>query len=263
MRCHCVPVLLTILTVVPCRSAAGQVVLDRTSEHIIWIEWEKPSFPESTPFGNGVLFAVYRGRLTPKTFLVVDLPVSNADLVSGGSAKQTGVGNPYLGLEYGRAGAETYWEGGIRLPLASRDDFLALFVGLETDFDRVEAFIPDLFSITTRFNYHSVSPSGGMFHLRPGLAFWIPTTGGEPEMLFDYVLIGGYEKGRVTAGAQLSGRLLVTSGGGNLADRTVNQLGFFGRLRFGSVIPGLELRVPLGDDLASDYILVLRVGVGL
>ncbi|MCZ6756180.1 MAG: hypothetical protein O7E49_12785, partial [Gemmatimonadetes bacterium] len=99
------PILLTILTVVPCRSAAGQVVLDRTSEHAIWIEWEKPSFPQSTPFGNGVLFAIYRGRLTPTTFLVVDLPVSNADLVSGGSAKETGVGNPHLGFEYGRAGA--------------------------------------------------------------------------------------------------------------------------------------------------------------
>ena len=82
-------------------------------------------------------------------------------------------------------------------------------------------------------------------------------------MLFDYALIGGYERGRVTAGAQLSGRLIVTSGGGDLGDRTVNQLGFFGRLRFGSVIPGLELRVPLGDDLDPDYILVLRIGLVL
>ncbi len=263
MRCRGVPILLTILAVVPCRSAAGQVVLDRTSEHAIWIEWLKPSFPQSTPFGNGVLFAVYRGRISPKTFLVVDLPVSNADLVSGGSAKQTGVGNPYVGLEYGQADAATYWEGGIRLPLASRDDFLASLVGVETDFDRAEAFVPDLVSITTRFNYHSVKPSGSMFHLRPGLTFWIPTSGGEAEMLFDYALIGGYEKGRVTAGAQLSGRLNVTSGGGNFANRTVDQLSFFGRLRFGSLIPGLELRVPLGDKLDPDYIVVLRIGLVL
>lgn len=263
MRCHAVPIFLTILTVVPCRSAVCQVVLDRTSEHAIWIEWGKPSFPQSTSFTNGVLFAAYRGRLSPKTALVVDLPVANADLVSGGSAKQTGVGNPYVGLEYGRAGAATYWEGGLRLPVASEDDILASLVGIETDFDRAEAFVPDLVSITTRFNYHSVKPSGSMFHLRPGLTFLVPTSGGEPEMLFDYALIGGYEKGRITTGAQLSGRLIVTSGDGNLAERTVNQLGFFGRLRFGSVIPGLELRVPLGDDLDADYIMVFRLGVTL
>ena len=262
MRCG-MPILLAILTIVPCRSAIGQVVLDRTSEHAIWIELLKPSFPQSTSFGNGVLFAVYRGRISPKTFLVVDLPVSNANLGSGGGAKATLVGNPYLGLEYGQAGAETYWEGGIRLPVVSEGDFLASLVGLETDFDRAEAFLPDLVSITTRFNYHSVRPSGSMFHLRPGLTFWIPTSGGEPEMLFDYALIGGYEKGRVTAGAQLSGRFIVTSGGGNFAERTINQLGIFGRLRFGSVIPGLELRVPLGDDLDPDYILVLRLGMAL
>ena len=152
---------------------------------------------------------------------------------------------------------------GLRLPLASQDDALAGLLGLETDFDRAEAFLPDLVVITTRFNYHNVAPTGGMFHLRPGLAFWVPTSGGEPELLFDYVIIGGYEKGRLATGAQLSGRLVVSASGGNFADRTVNQMSLFGRFRFGSVIPGLELRIPLGDDLDPDYIVVFRVGLAL
>jgi hypothetical protein len=63
-----------------------------------------------------------------------------------------GVGNPYLGAEYAVSPGVVV-EGGVRLPLASRDDGAVAFftsdgVGYLADVERPEAFLPDVASAT-------------------------------------------------------------------------------------------------------------------
>lgn len=258
---HCLTLLLAVTLQEVARAQAPS--MGRDLPHAVWIEIEKPQFDElDTGILNGLLVPSFRGAVSERTFIVLDLPISHADL-GDGSGQETMFGNPYVGVEYGAASSPVWWEAGIRPPIASEDNFSAALIGLQTDFNRAEAFLPDLLSIVTRFNYRDRMEGGGVFHVRPGLAYLIPD-GGTADLLFDYMVMGGYEFADFVAGAELSGRLVVTTsdGGGDPFDRSVNQLTLLGHKRTGSIRPGLELRIPL-NNLATDYIVTARVGFAL
>lgn len=258
---HCLAILIFTVTL-PGTALAQAPSVGRNMSHALWIEIQKPQFDElDTGILNGVLVPIYRVAISERTFIVLDLPISHADF-GDGSAQETMFGNPYVGVEYGAANSPMWWEAGIRPPIASENNFSAAFMGLETDFNRAEAFSAKLLSIVTRFNYRERMEGGGLFHVRPGLAYLIASSGGDADLLFDYRVMGGYESAGYIAGAALSGRLVVTGGGGDLLDRTVNQLTLLGNRTTGSIRPGVELRIPL-NNLATDYIITARVGFAL
>ncbi|MDZ7363851.1 MAG: hypothetical protein ONB46_24515 [candidate division KSB1 bacterium] len=251
--------------------AAQSIWLDRRHDQSLGLEVLIPDFkPED---GEGVsgwaLFLSLRAPLSNQLRFIGEMPFVHADFESRSfltsSSSQNSIGNPYLGLEIGRQGSPVFGEFGVRAPLASEDKFDAALVGLITDFDRVEAFLPNVVSISGMLNVHQVSETGFALRLRAGPSLLVSTEDedDDTELSIGYSAQAGYETEAVSILGGVTGRANMTEENADFGERSVHQLGFNASLGLGKVRPGVHFRLPLDDDLKEplDFVFGLHLGV--
>jgi hypothetical protein len=194
---------------------------------------------------------------------VMEWPFTNWDW-DGDSKAQNFFGNPYIGIEYATRGSSPVGGGGIRFPVAPDDKCTAYEFAAATCFDRIEAFMPDVFTIYAsggyRYvfdEYHSIQLLGG-----PVIMNW--TEGGvDSELFFDYKGEYWARTDILSFGVGFTGRILLTESDLDFDERTWHQLGFASSVAFGQFRPGFHMRIPLDEELKdfSDVIYGLNFSV--
>ncbi|RMI26772.1 MAG: hypothetical protein D6681_00865 [Calditrichaeota bacterium] len=234
------------------------------SVEIIRPEW---SGEDNANLITSAIFFTAHAPLGETLFFVGELPVAHAGFSSdfGEGISSTNVGNPYVGLEYRPTDNLTFWEMGIRLPLASEESE-ATFVGFFSDpTEREEAFTPDFLTISGMANVVSKDTLGAMFRVRLGPSLAINTDKGEfedaTELFLIYSAMAGYRGEAVRAGIAFIGRWWTTGEGEDFGENSLHQLGLFANVGSGSVRPGLSVRIPLDKDFRDtlDFMLGLNV----
>ncbi len=250
---------------VPGSGAAQSLWLDTAGDRLVAVEWLNPNFDgnDQSTFLTSVTFLSIRYRLDSALALEADIPVAHSGF-SGADASETAIGNLYLGVVVGPTDQGVSGQLGVRLPSTPSDNESAQGVGVFTDIDRWEAFAVDVVPLTFFANYAWRGPTGALVRLRGGPSVWIPTGGGDTELLVDYAAQAGYEGERFRVLAGFSGSLIVTEDG-DVSERTFNELGAAANLRLGQVRPGIHLRFPLDEDLNDflDFVVGIHLGVAL
>jgi len=189
--------------------------------------------------------------------LRVEVPYAHLG-ASGGSS--TTFGNPYLGLE--AAQDRVTYELGFRPALASDDEF-ATELGLYSDIMRFPAFLPHVATLSGRITYRNQTSTGVTVEAGAGPSVWIPTGGGDTELIVDHYASVGYRGAKFWTAFGLGGLLSVTSDDGGFAERTIYQLGASVGLTSGPVRPALHAILPLDDDITSTLNYVIGLGVAV
>lgn len=238
------------------------------------LEVLKPQFE----FGEGAAKAE-PSTFTTAWYLTMDLPVwGKLNLIGqvpfafgkleGGSVptEDETIGNPAIGLRFKHEQLDI--EVSLRLPLAKEGSF-AGFIGSIADFDRQEAFVPNLVPlngmIRSRIDISKfyVRPYGGVtlnvvtetettdFDLANEI--YNKLRANDFEMHILYGAEGWWAPGKFNLGAAFNGRVWATSGG-NFEESAIHQMAFRARYAFGTFIPGVMFRVPF-DDLILDNVI--------
>ncbi len=232
---------------------AQPVWLGLGDKTFIAVEALKPNFEGDVDlsFASAGYFISGRFSVGETITFVGELPIAHGSIDNQFfNESETAIGNPYLGLEFRRPGANTFIEFGGRLPVAPDDKFLASFVGLSADLDRLEGFVPDLLTITGKINFVKENESNVRFRLRGGPTAWIPTgDGDETEFLFDYGAIVGFEGSQIIIVGGVTGRMIVSESDLDFGERTFHQLTISAMIDLGAFIPGVQIRFPLDDEL--------------
>ncbi len=259
----------TFLALLPLSAAAQTLWTSPDQGSNLALEWLRPEFDEGDDlsFFTSGLFLSGRAMLSDNVALVADLPFAfvDADFEFGGSESDVTMGNPLLGLEVQRG---SFWlDTGLRVPLAPSDN-AAVWYGFWSDYDRCEAFMPDVLSAFGAINYQFRRPDSHFsMRLRGGPLMLVET---EEDVLEDnteffaiYSLQGWYDTPKMRFGAGFTGRLWATESDLDFGERSAHSLGLTLAGKFGGVEPGLHFRLPLDEDVdeVMDYSIGLNVTV--
>lgn len=243
---------------------AQSIWVDRSHNKTIALEILKPNlagdFYDNTTFPTSVMFFSLHLPISNRLNVVGEFPLAHAGVDYGSDFSQfneseTGIGNPYVGLEILNENSSFFTEIGVRAPLTPESN-LGTTVGWFADFiDRSEAFWPDVLSVIAAQNYRYHAPSGFTMRLRGGPSFWIYTgaedTDEKVELFLLYSAQAGYESHNVRLMGGLSGRMIVTESDLNIGDRTLHQFGASASVDLGRVRPGVQFRLPLDEDFGD------------
>jgi len=253
---------LVALLSIPLGAVSAQELWPGASPANFRLDIGKPSFENGGQgFFTVTVLPMFRFKL--KSFdLVADLPF--ASYAAGDDTEESDFrfGNPYLGVEARKEGSPFLLQFGGRIPLADEgDNGTALAVGFLSDWDHVEAWVPDLIPVTAAAVYQRVTEGGLALGARLGGTgfFYTGDESDDADLLVNYGVRVGYEKDRAMVGVALTGRWIATSDEGD--DSSQLQLGLEAGYRFGSVMPMLGLRLPVDDPLKESLNTVLIVGL--
>ncbi|MDP3938590.1 MAG: hypothetical protein Q8R92_10705 [Deltaproteobacteria bacterium] len=193
--------------------------------------------------------------------LRVELPFAHIATDPGGSSSS--LGNPYVGIETGGATGVSL-EAGIRGPLAS-DTEVAPQLGALADITQIEAFFPNLVTASAgaRYRFHDAGGSGFLFDGGGGPAVWFPTEGGDPELVLHHHMMAGYRGADLWVAVGFGGWTAVTSDGGSVGERTVNQAGASFGMAGGKTRPSFHVIVPLDQAFTAATQIVLGIGLAI
>ncbi len=178
---------------------------------------------------------------------------------------ESAIGNFYLGVEDVDAESVTLFDLGVRLPTAPEDEAV-VYLGAYSDWvDRLEAFRPEIVSVTVGTTFRAVSRDATSFSLRLAPTLW-HDAGDDDDSTEFFVLYGArysFETASSSVGMGFSGRLWLSATNGDFSERTFHQLGFFANLRTGRWRPGFQVRVPMDEDMRRivDPIFSISLGV--
>ncbi len=213
--------------------------------------WKQLSFATSVWFISGDF------EMAPNYYISFELPFAHFDATSEYDFKaQNLVGNPYLGFRYEKDSSGGLFRVGIRFPLikAESDKYYAMEYGMLTTFDRFEAFIPELFTMSAAGGYKYVSPGGITTRFLLGPVLFMPKDE-DKELWGDYSVHLWYQYKMLTVGGGMAGRFLVASEYASYVDfgeRFVNRIEFAGKVGLGRICPGLHIQIPLDSDQRED-----------
>ena len=241
--------------------------LPNATDNGIGLEVLKPSFEgeDETSFLSSAPTLSGRFRMGEQVLLAAELPFAyyNSEFSDGEFA----VGNPYLGAILHNKAQSYFLEAGFRAPIASDKKYAALSRGYFADYDRFEAYNPDLLSFTLKNHYLRNSDAGFALRLMGGVSVLVPTgeDNFDTEALFDYAGHAGYENAKIQVLGGLTGRLIMTEEDLDFNERTVHHVGVFARYKADKVQPGLLFKVPVDDDFNDlvDFVFGLNVLVQL
>lgn len=204
---------------------------------------------------TGLLFVYANIVLAHDVNLQVDLPVSRL----GNS--DTGIGNPYLGIEFSVPDKNLKFDLGVRLP--AFDFSLASGLGVVLQPHRVGTFWPDGVTITVNADYRYGTGPGFFFRVGGGPVLIFPDSFDDGELLLKYYGQLLYNINQLTFGGGLVGRASVTAGGLTLEERTLHSVGLLGSYDFGMLNAGAYLRRSLDDALndALNFVAGLNLAV--
>jgi len=242
-----------------------------------WVSGEffRPSYqsPGTLKLSGWILMLGVKANISERVALLAELPYANGkfDVPSNflpNDRSQAAIINPYIGLEFLSRRQKTSVELGVRLPVADEGKGLAAQAGILSDFDRFDAFVPNILTINGLVNVNSVSPGGFAFRLRSGPNFWIVTdsnngSGDDVELLLKYAGELGYDTQQLSLSAGISGLLIATESDLDLGERTLHQFIAAATVGLGNVRPGIQFRLPLDEDTGIDYVLGANVAIRL
>ena len=189
------------------------------------------------------------------------IPVSNAVLdyewgYLDHSVKQTAIGNPYIGFEFGSRDTlrtvRPLGRVGFRLPIASDEKGRAAGIGIETLYNSFESMIAKLWTIQVGMGVDLVSQTGLTGSVNFDVATMIPNEGGDSEVLGNFGLTLTYASQGFSGSIGYAGRVWISEDDMESGERTVDQLGFEAGYRIGSVRPGAHFRLPLDEGWSED-----------
>ncbi len=218
---------------------------------------------------HSVWFASARLAVSSQIAIVAELPLAHYETEGWLWADQKGLfGNPYLGLVFLSPGNSGLTGSvGARLPIAQKVEGDVAELAALGAFDRYEAFLPDLLTLSASVGYHVSTPEKLTFKCRIGPTLLHYTPCGhddEQELLIDYDGEVRLQPGRFCLAWGISGRFLLASDYASELDfgeRITNMAGLAATYDAGKALPGLYLQIPLDSDLQDfvDY----TVGVNL
>ena len=179
--------------------------------------------------------------------------------LSASGVSSSAFGNPYIGLESTRGRVE--YGLGFR-PALTPDDEFAGEVGLFTDITQLEAWVPHLATLAGTVTYRNQTSTGMTVELGGGPSAWIPTDGGDTELILNHHGSIGHRGSKVWMGLGLGGVLVMTEEG-DFGERSFYQLGASVGLTQGQVRPALHVLLPLDDAITSDVDFVIGLGVAI
>lgn len=258
MRYHAAPIVLGLLATLA-QPAPAQELWPGFHPSSFRFDIEKPLFDAEVSDQVGFLSATYRPAVrlrAGKARVTADMPVAVLTGTEGGNS-DVRLGNPYLGVEIGKEDGLWMLQLGGRAPLADfgddgDGDGEALILGMITDWNRWETWVPDAIPLTGTFLVQHRTEQGLTVAGRAGVTMAILT--GEDyeddtETLANYGLRFGYEKDRALLGITLTGRFLLTEDGD---DQSHHRIGIDGGYRFGAFMPIVGVAIPLDDNLLAE-----------
>ncbi len=274
--------LVLVLLLLPLAATAQNVWTSERGGSVVALEYMRPAFTNNTtPALTAQTFTLTgRFQLHSGDIVKFELPYATAHqddmtfsypspygLVTYKYAgiSSNAVGNLYAGIELRSEESKSSFDLGLRLPMTS-DKETAPFMGIMTDVDRYEAFVPHLLAMNALYNYTSKSDEKLAFRFRFGPTLWVNTKSNsgsdDTEVLLAYSLQGGIQTETFDCIASYAGRMIVTESG-ELSKRMFHQLGVLASANIGIIHPGLYYRVPLDDKLKNVITGVLGVSLGV
>ena len=202
--------------------------------------------------------AYFTGRFPIDSEFSLRFELGYAHLDASGTTSSA-ISNPYVGFELARA----KWTFGLGFrPALAPDDEIAPEIGLYSDITQIEAWLPHVATLSTRFAYHNRAATGMIVDIGFAPAGWIPTQGGDLELVVTHYGSLGYRGSKVWGALGLGGVLDVTADG-DYGERSFYQLGATVGLTQGQVRPALHFLLPLDDAITSDLDFMVGLGVGI
>jgi hypothetical protein len=213
-----------------------------------------------TSFTSVAAYASARMPLGAGAALRIELPF--ARLANSAGVSSSSFGNPYIGIESGRQTGVTY-EAGLRGPLAS-DTEIAPQLGALSDVTRVEAFLPDAVILSMRARYRFRDEGSGFtFDAGGGPSLWVATSGdADAELVVHHHMAAGRQGRHWWLAVGFGGWTVVSSDGGSIGERTVNQVGASIGSARGKARPAFHVIVPL-SQVFTNVTIVLGVGLAI
>jgi hypothetical protein len=231
------------------KTLAQGIWTQRTDKIQIKVEYLKPSFANQYPgsnFSSNIFALNARIPIGKSVFALVEAStVSESFSFGGSSSTKSSWGNPLFGIEIGDVTSMIYGELGFRP--SGKKDFTG-FSGYYSDFERAEAYVPDLTTYYAAVNVGSTARNGFVYQVRVGPTIWSPKNGGDSETIIDYGVKGGYEENGISLYSALTGRWNTKVKGGKSA---FHFLGFDLGYRIQMVRPALFFRLPLDKEYSD------------
>lgn len=253
---------LAAIAALPAGASAQPLWINPERVGALHVEVLRPDIEGSSPT-SAALYLGIRAPLGSHVALVGEVPFAHGDFDVGPNARlesRTTLGNPYVGVEIGPRASPVRFDLGARLPVLERVDAGSSVGFLADPVDRPEAFLQDLIALSARVHWRRVARSGFAAHLHAGATGWIGsdaarddlppgTNPPDDELVASWGARVGWSGAPGGFLAGLTGRANVSDPSGSIGDRALTQLGASGHLRLGPFHPGVEVRVPLDDDL--------------
>ena len=210
--------------------------------------------------GTGVIngAAYLTGRFPTGSGYSLRLEVPFAHLDQSGITSSA-FGNPYFGLETSRD--KWTFDLGFR-PALTPEDQLAPVVGLYSDITQIQTWLPHVATLSTSFTYKNETSTGPIIEVGFAPAGWIPTAGGDVEVVLTHWGSLGFRGTKVWGSLGLGGVLGITQDG-DFGARTFYQFGGSLGLTQGQVRPALHFIFPLDDAITNNVDVILGLGVGI
>jgi hypothetical protein len=230
-------------------SAQSPLLLRTTETRYVSVEYLRPDW-DGIKWYSGAWFLGFRTQLAPSVGLYADLPFFYVG-ARNVSSSSSGIGNPFIGLEFKRPDRTMSFEFGVRPGIAASEDAVGMLVVALADFERYEAFLPPVTTILGMMHAQSRSRTGVLSTFRVGFVHQrIDSDFGDDndnEIAYGFGLT--YVASQTMLGVAINGRWQLESGISGIADSTIHQLGLGVRTDLGSVHPGLQLRIPFDEGL--------------
>lgn len=264
--------LLALVSVVATSSRAQRVWLAPNADRNVSIDIDKgfyaPDPYSSFDFASFTITAQGRFPVNARTAVTLALPFSHVGVTTvpeyefpAMSFSQTGIGNPWIGVEIAAAPAVLI-EAGFRPGIAGEENEEALALGVNNDFDRYEAWLPSTSSGRVVAHIGRIPDHGPFVTAILGATFMIEgaSAGGETELDGNYGVRAGFIGGGILGSVNVTGRINISQGDPPFDDRTVHQLALSVEGTRGGFRPSASIRMFLDEALRQQLKAILTVG---
>lgn len=226
----------------------------------VGLELMIPSFDDmlGSEFPTSALLIYTQISLSEKAGLKINVPISHFSS-SFADMSETGIGNPYLGIIFYDINPDLDLDLGLRLPLASEDNF-GLTTGALIENYNLGIYSPETFSVTSNLKYCWKEESGLIIKMGGGPDVIKPKDQ-DTELLANYYGQVLYGPDDFMVGIGITGLVIVTESDLSFSERSIHDLGITGSIDFNSVQTGAYLRITLDDDLNDEINFVLGLNL--
>ncbi len=187
-----------------------------------------------------------------------------------GIKTESSIGNIYIGLQHRlKSTAEKGMTVslGAFLPTTSEDKYLAMILGVDTNYYEFQKYLSNILTFHGNVAYHRRQSNGLMYGLELGPYLMIPTKGEDPEMelFLHYGLSFGFRINDFVLKAEFAGIGIVTEEVDDFGDRFVHDITFGALWNRGAIRPGIFYKLYLKKEMSDmiDGVLGIKVEIVL